>query len=605
MSATGVLGGWVLTYLVHSTLFIGVALAVGRFIPNESWRDVSWKTAILAGLLTSGLVAAGGLEPLGGVWYAGDVLALPGDSEISTTGQVSSLLDGASRAMHGTASPAWTQTPESANPVSGWNLLVLGLIVGWVATSLGLIVRLAVANIRFLRSISDRRVRIDGALVDMLEVLKRDTNYRRPVRLSLSADCATPVAIGTREICLPVRFASDLDIEQQRAGLAHELAHLRRHDPVWQFVAAVIESVFFFQPLNRLIRNRLRQTAELLSDDWAATATGSPTALARCLSEVASWAGSCQLPRHAVAMVEGGSPLLVRIRRLAGPSPARPAGPSTRAGASLAVVAGVGLLAPTVTWDGTPVRPDMVAASCPLAAVDTMKLSPVGLRNLHLQIPAGSIRVAGKAGASEVRVISRRCASRLELLEALQLESSRSSSDLMLRFDQPTGLFSLTEGSIARIDLSVEVPESAAVLMEGGMTPVEVSNVGALRLETSLGDVRAVGVRGDVTVVTSVGEVVVGEVGGDVQIAAEVGGIHAWTIAGRLTLKEGHTGWVEVAGVEGDVVIEDGQTGDVAVSEVSGGLWVGHMPRGRLGVEDVSGPIVAADWQQPSGWSDD
>ncbi|HUP02076.1 MAG TPA: M56 family metallopeptidase, partial [Gemmatimonadota bacterium] len=125
-------------------------------------------------------------------------------------------------------------------------------------------------------------------------------------------------ALGRSEICLPKRFLTDLDREQQRTALAHELAHLVRRDPLWELFAGVVQALFFFQPFHRIARLELRSASENLCDDWAVRQTGSPLGLARCLTDVAGWIGADRepLPAGMIAMAEGGSSLLSRVRRL-------------------------------------------------------------------------------------------------------------------------------------------------------------------------------------------------------------------------------------------------------------------------------------------------
>jgi beta-lactamase regulating signal transducer with metallopeptidase domain len=97
-----------------------------------------------------------------------------------------------------------------------------------------------------------------------------------PVRLSVSGKCATPVVIGASEICVPPRFVHGLDVSQQRAALAHELAHVARRDSYWQLAGGMLNAIFFFQPLIILARVRMREASERLCDDWAVRHTGSP-----------------------------------------------------------------------------------------------------------------------------------------------------------------------------------------------------------------------------------------------------------------------------------------------------------------------------------------
>src|SRR5262249_43155956 len=73
---------------------------------------------------------------------------------------------------------------------------------------------------------------------------------------------------------------------------------------------------FFFQPLNRLARDRMQEAAELLCDDWAVHRTGSGFSLATCLVKVAEWVDTSPRPVPMAGMAEHRSQLVTRIHRL-------------------------------------------------------------------------------------------------------------------------------------------------------------------------------------------------------------------------------------------------------------------------------------------------
>ena len=105
----------------------------------------------------------------------------------------------------------------------------------------------------------------------------------------------------------------------------------------------MLERVFPFQPLHRLARRALRESAEYLCDEWSARQVGSPLALARCIETVAAWipATGAPLPETATAMARRSSPVVQRIERLlaGGDRPARrQPSPALAALALLAVV---------------------------------------------------------------------------------------------------------------------------------------------------------------------------------------------------------------------------------------------------------------------------
>jgi len=114
------------------------------------------------------------------------------------------------------------------------------------------------------------------------------------------------------EICLPERVDS-LDDASLRAMLAHELAHLRRSDPAWMWGGAVLQALFPWQPLLLVVRRRWAQLVELQCDAVAAHHAG-PTAVARCLLDVAEWLRpDTQQPLGALGMAAKPSALRVRV----------------------------------------------------------------------------------------------------------------------------------------------------------------------------------------------------------------------------------------------------------------------------------------------------
>ena len=120
----------------------------------------------------------------------------------------------------------------------------------------------------------------------------------------------------TSEICLPERVLTDLDQEKQDAILAHELAHHESNDPAWHLLNELTATLLFFQPLNRKACRELREQAELRCDRRAVALTGRPVALARCLTEIASWTLPQAPVPIAAALSPDGSSLSRRVSRL-------------------------------------------------------------------------------------------------------------------------------------------------------------------------------------------------------------------------------------------------------------------------------------------------
>lgn len=340
MNASAI-GAWLATYAIHSTILLGSTILASRFIQSHTTRETLLKFAIVGGIATSTLVSVIDFAPATGRWHiaAPRTASTPGGAAIEPNGNV----PGGAEEVGAITLESSSGIATAPDPSFDWVPLALAL---WAGVSVILIARLVVHHRKLFAALSSRTPITDGHLPGMLAELRRKAAIWTPVQLSASTECPTPIALRNSEICVPARFATDLDLEQQKSALAHELAHLKRHDPVWQMGIGIIESVFFFQPLNVIGRKRLRDASEFLCDDWAVEQTNSPLALARCLTQISSWVGSARVPDGMLAMAEGGSPLITRIQRLASWQQARSASVRLTTAAATGLIAIVATSAP-------------------------------------------------------------------------------------------------------------------------------------------------------------------------------------------------------------------------------------------------------------------
>jgi HEAT repeat protein/beta-lactamase regulating signal transducer with metallopeptidase domain len=321
--------GWLLTYLLHSSVLLGVTwLVTRRWVTSPQFRDRLWKAATVGGFLTASLQGWSGLEPIAGrLALPANVTTAPAPMVASPPSEWQGLLsvrsadlpEAAPPAGRGVEAAATAPVPAaSGEPVAPFPLprVATLLVALWAlgATLLGGLFLLQ--RRRAIRDLGRREAVTDPGLVGMLADLRRQAGFRRPVRLTVAQGLASPVALGGGEIVLPPAALTDLDAAQQQSLLAHELAHLDRRDPEWLTFACLVERLFFLQPLNRLARIGQQEAAEYLCDDWAARRTGSGDPLAVCLLKVAEWIGTQPQPVPLAGMAEHPSQLIKRVHRL-------------------------------------------------------------------------------------------------------------------------------------------------------------------------------------------------------------------------------------------------------------------------------------------------
>jgi uncharacterized protein (TIGR03435 family) len=151
-----------------------------------------------------------------------------------------------------------------------------------------------------------------------LDTLKHRLGITRAVRVCSSALAQAPVVIGGLRpvILLPVTALTGLSESQIQAILAHELAHIRRHDYLVNLLQTAVETLLFYHPAVWWVGKQIRQEREHCCDDIAVAITGDPVEYAAALAEMEEIRAGFLNPE--LALAANGGELLGRIRRLLG-----------------------------------------------------------------------------------------------------------------------------------------------------------------------------------------------------------------------------------------------------------------------------------------------
>jgi len=158
-----------------------------------------------------------------------------------------------------------------------------------------------------------------GALRDRLGI-------GRPVALLESARVAVPAVIGWLKpvILVPASAFAGLAPHQLEAILAHELAHVRRHDYLINLLQTAVETLLFYHPAVWWASRQVRIERESCCDDLALAVCGDRVGYARALATLEGLrAPAPRLAMAATGGIGGSGSLLARIRRIVGaPAPA-------------------------------------------------------------------------------------------------------------------------------------------------------------------------------------------------------------------------------------------------------------------------------------------
>jgi GWxTD domain-containing protein len=188
------------------------------------------------------------------------------------------------------------------------SLWFAGVILLWGRLNVGLI---AARRMKFLGTLP-----ASEELQILLQKISRRLGVVRAIKVVNSAMVQVPTVIGWLGpvILIPMGCLVGLSPSQIEALLAHELAHIRRHDYLVNIFQSVVETLLFYHPATWWISDQIRQAREHCCDDLAISISGDPLSYAKALAFLAEH----QSFAPSVALGASGGSLVARIRRLLG-----------------------------------------------------------------------------------------------------------------------------------------------------------------------------------------------------------------------------------------------------------------------------------------------
>jgi beta-lactamase regulating signal transducer with metallopeptidase domain len=153
-----------------------------------------------------------------------------------------------------------------------------------------------------------------------LDALAIRFGLRHRVLLRLVDALDTPMSAGWWRpvVLLPTALLTRMPADLIEALLAHELAHIRRHDYLVNLLQNVAEALLFYHPVTWWLSRRIRVEREHVADRIAADVIRAPRQLAVALLQLSDLQGS-GTGLHLAQAASGGD-LLSRIQQLVRPA---------------------------------------------------------------------------------------------------------------------------------------------------------------------------------------------------------------------------------------------------------------------------------------------
>ena len=173
-----------------------------------------------------------------------------------------------------------------------FSLLAYPWALALLVYSTGLILFLslvAAGRLRIGRWIRKGTVVKEARVLGAFEAAWKHFGLRRDFVVVESEDVQAPMTIRTFRpvVLLPTGLCRNLSESELQAVAIHEMAHIKRNDPLLLTLASFVRAVLFFHPLIWLACRQISLLAEEVADDTVLEATGEALPYARMLARLA------------------------------------------------------------------------------------------------------------------------------------------------------------------------------------------------------------------------------------------------------------------------------------------------------------------------------
>lgn len=244
---------------------------------------------------------------------------------------------------------------------------------------------------------------------------------------------------------------------------------------------------------------------------------------------------------------------------------------------------------------------------CRYTAPRRAQTPAAGITKVVIHAEAGSLKVDGTAGATQIAAAGTACTSEEDFLPRMSLTLRKVGSELHVdtRIPDKTVVFGFFS---ARIDLTVTMPAGLPVSIDDGSGSITVANVGATDIEDGSGSIEVRNVRGALSINDNSGSVDVDTVAGNVEIEDGSGEITVKNVTGSVSIEDGSgaisvsradsvrvrddgSGSILVQNVRRDVTIDEDGSGAIDVADVGGSFTVGRKGSGSIDHARVAGRV--------------